>query len=223
MCILVFAVNMDIISTEPYRIWEYYNQQCSLSQAFDLEINNKGVRDLPAPTLNLSKDELLFGRQSQPYQLPSNQTKPLHRRCASALNPAIGLTLHRLIWRNQPKALREAIQAPIAGHRHDEGPTQRVDQGKIWRDPDHQAANYIHSNPRQAVPNPSHLQPANPRAGFQSYWALPISNHSAPGPTCQAEEAVQLSSQLAAAEIDAPKPTRYTTTAPQPLPVVEMG
>jgi len=56
-------VNMDIISTEPYRIWEYYNQQCSLSQAFDLEINNKGVRDLPAPTLNLSKDELLFGRQ----------------------------------------------------------------------------------------------------------------------------------------------------------------
>lgn len=56
-------IDTDIISTEPYRIWEYYNQKCSLSQAFDIEINNKGIRPLPKPTLNLSKDELLFGRQ----------------------------------------------------------------------------------------------------------------------------------------------------------------
>jgi ADP-heptose:LPS heptosyltransferase len=53
----------DIISPEPYRIWEYYNQKCSLAQAFDIQINNKGVRDLPKPTLHLSKDELLSGRQ----------------------------------------------------------------------------------------------------------------------------------------------------------------
>jgi ADP-heptose:LPS heptosyltransferase len=53
----------DIISPEPYRVWEYYNQKCSIAQAFDIEINNKGIRDLPKPTLRLSKDELLSGRQ----------------------------------------------------------------------------------------------------------------------------------------------------------------
>ena len=56
-------VNMDIVSTEPYRIWEYYTQQCSIAQAFDIQINNKGIRELPRPTLNLSKEELLAGRQ----------------------------------------------------------------------------------------------------------------------------------------------------------------
>lgn len=56
-------VDRDIVSLEPYRVWEYYNQKCSISQAFDLEINNKGLRDLPAPTLRLSKDELLVARQ----------------------------------------------------------------------------------------------------------------------------------------------------------------
>jgi len=54
--------HMDVISTEPYRIWEYYNQQCSIAQAFDIQLNNKGIRDLPKPTLRLSKDELLNGR-----------------------------------------------------------------------------------------------------------------------------------------------------------------
>jgi hypothetical protein len=56
-------VNMDVISLEPYRVWEYYNQKCSIAQAFDIEINNKGIRPLPKPTLRLSKDELLSGRQ----------------------------------------------------------------------------------------------------------------------------------------------------------------
>jgi len=54
--------NMDVISTEPYRIWEYYNQKCSIAQAFDIQLNNKGIRELPKPTLRLSKDELLNGR-----------------------------------------------------------------------------------------------------------------------------------------------------------------
>jgi len=53
----------DIVSTEPYRVWEYYNQKCSISQAFDIEINKKGIRPLPKPTLILSKDELLTGRK----------------------------------------------------------------------------------------------------------------------------------------------------------------
>jgi ADP-heptose:LPS heptosyltransferase len=56
-------VSRDIVSLEPYRIWEYYNQKCSLSQAFDIELNGQGVRELPKPTLRLSKDELLSGRQ----------------------------------------------------------------------------------------------------------------------------------------------------------------
>jgi ADP-heptose:LPS heptosyltransferase len=53
----------DVVTPEPYRVWEYYNQKCNLAQAFDIEINNKGIRDLPKPTLRLSKDELLAGRQ----------------------------------------------------------------------------------------------------------------------------------------------------------------
>lgn len=53
----------DVISPEPYRVWEYYNQKCNLSQAFDIEINKQGIRELPKPNLILSKEELLTGRQ----------------------------------------------------------------------------------------------------------------------------------------------------------------
>jgi hypothetical protein len=53
----------QVVNPEPYQVWEYYNQECSISQAFDIILNNKGVRDLHKPTLNLSKDELLTGRQ----------------------------------------------------------------------------------------------------------------------------------------------------------------
>jgi hypothetical protein len=53
----------EIVSLEPYRIWEYYNQQCNLSQAFDIEMNNKGLRPLNRPAVYLSKDELLAGRK----------------------------------------------------------------------------------------------------------------------------------------------------------------
>src|SRR6056300_460811 len=53
--------DMDIVTTEPYRIWEYYNQKCNLSQAFDININGKGIRDLPKPYLKLSRQEQLNG------------------------------------------------------------------------------------------------------------------------------------------------------------------
>lgn len=53
----------DVVSPEPYRVWEYYNQKCSLAQAFDIEINGQGVRELSKPNLYLSKEELLHGRQ----------------------------------------------------------------------------------------------------------------------------------------------------------------
>jgi hypothetical protein len=54
--------DMDVVTLEPYRIWEYYNQKCSIAQAFDIQMNNSGIRELPKPTLSLSKDELLNGR-----------------------------------------------------------------------------------------------------------------------------------------------------------------
>ena len=57
-----YLKNRDIVTTEPYRVWDYYNQQCSIAQAFDIQINDKGIRELPKPTLRLSKDELLQGR-----------------------------------------------------------------------------------------------------------------------------------------------------------------
>lgn len=51
----------NCITPEPYRVWEYYNQKCSLAQAFDIAINNKGVRDLTKPTINLSSEEFYGG------------------------------------------------------------------------------------------------------------------------------------------------------------------
>jgi hypothetical protein len=52
----------DCVSLEPYRLWEYYNQKCSLSQAFDILINGvEEPRDLPKPTIVLNKTELLSG------------------------------------------------------------------------------------------------------------------------------------------------------------------
>lgn len=53
----------NIVSPEPYRIWEYYNQKCSISQAYDIEINKQGIRDLPKPTIKYSKEELVFAQK----------------------------------------------------------------------------------------------------------------------------------------------------------------
>jgi hypothetical protein len=55
----------DCISPEPYRIWEYYNQKCNLSQAFDMIINNlEEPRELQDPKIILNKMELLQGYNS---------------------------------------------------------------------------------------------------------------------------------------------------------------
>jgi hypothetical protein len=45
---------------EPYQVWEYYNNLATISQAFDIAINNKGVRGVRPPTIVLSNTEL-FG------------------------------------------------------------------------------------------------------------------------------------------------------------------
>ena len=43
---------------EPYQVWEYYNNLATISQAFDIAINNKGLRPVPQPTIVLSNAEL---------------------------------------------------------------------------------------------------------------------------------------------------------------------
>lgn len=58
------VVNMDIVSPEPYRVNDYFNQKCNIAQAFDILINKKGIRELPKPTLVLSKEELIAGKKA---------------------------------------------------------------------------------------------------------------------------------------------------------------
>jgi hypothetical protein len=55
----------DCVSPEPYRLWEYYNQKCNLSQAFDIIINGLDKpRELSDPKIILNKMELLAGYNS---------------------------------------------------------------------------------------------------------------------------------------------------------------
>ena len=52
----------DCESPEPYRIWHYYNQKCSLAQAYDIAINGLDEpRELPKPTITLNKTEIIAG------------------------------------------------------------------------------------------------------------------------------------------------------------------
>jgi len=55
-------IHRDLISPEPYRNWHYYNQKCSLSQAFDIIINDlEEPRELSGPTIHLNKKEAING------------------------------------------------------------------------------------------------------------------------------------------------------------------
>ena len=50
----------DSITPEPYRMWHYYNQKCSIAQAYDMEINGLDEpRDLPTPKIKLVKTEAI--------------------------------------------------------------------------------------------------------------------------------------------------------------------
>lgn len=52
----------DCVTLEPYRLWEYYNQKCSLVQAFDILINELDEpRTIQYPSIHLNKMELLQG------------------------------------------------------------------------------------------------------------------------------------------------------------------
>ena len=57
-----YLKDRDCVSPEPYRMWHYYNQKCSLSQAYDMEINGlEEPRELPKPTVILNKTEVING------------------------------------------------------------------------------------------------------------------------------------------------------------------
>ena len=56
-------INMILCTPEPYRVWEYYNQKCSIAQAYDIGINNKGLRELQRPVLRLNRQEIIFGKK----------------------------------------------------------------------------------------------------------------------------------------------------------------
>lgn len=55
--------DMNLLSPEPYRVWEYYNQKCSIGQAYDIEINKKGLREMPQPKIYLGKQETVFAQK----------------------------------------------------------------------------------------------------------------------------------------------------------------
>lgn len=42
---------------EPYAVWEYYNQKANIIEAFDISINNVGLRPLPVPSIFLNAYE----------------------------------------------------------------------------------------------------------------------------------------------------------------------
>jgi len=67
--------NKDVVSPEPYRINEYFNQKCSLAQAFDIEINDlEEPRELSDPTITLNKSETITGYQAL-QEIKSNLNK----------------------------------------------------------------------------------------------------------------------------------------------------
>ena len=55
----------ELVTPEPYRINEYFNQQCSMAQAFDIEINSlETARELSHPSIKLNKMEKITGYQT---------------------------------------------------------------------------------------------------------------------------------------------------------------
>ena len=55
-----YIKDRDCVSVEPYRNWYYYNQKCSIAQAFDIIINELDEpRELQDPSIHLSKMEVV--------------------------------------------------------------------------------------------------------------------------------------------------------------------
>ena len=63
----------QVISPEPYRLPAYFNQQASLSEAFDIIINGKN-NNLSHPKLYLSKSEILSAQKTV-FDIKKNTNK----------------------------------------------------------------------------------------------------------------------------------------------------
>jgi hypothetical protein len=49
----------NVVIPEPYAVWEYYNQKCNISQAFDICINGSFDKNLHKPSIYLSNEEII--------------------------------------------------------------------------------------------------------------------------------------------------------------------
>jgi hypothetical protein len=58
-----YIKDRNVVTPEPYRLWEYYNQKCSLAQAFDITISNKGLREVTSPKIYHNKHEIVEAHQ----------------------------------------------------------------------------------------------------------------------------------------------------------------
>ena len=58
-----YIKDRNCVTLEPYRIWEYYNQKASITQAFDIQMSNKGARKLEDPKMYLSSIEYAEGKE----------------------------------------------------------------------------------------------------------------------------------------------------------------
>jgi hypothetical protein len=66
----------NVVVPEPYAVWEYYNQKCNISQAFDICINGTLDETLPNPVLNLSHEEKITAA-SIIKDMQSKRNKPI--------------------------------------------------------------------------------------------------------------------------------------------------
>ena len=104
----------DIVSPEPYRVNEYFNQKCSLAQGFDIIINELDeLRVLPHPEIDLSKEELVRGYQSlQEIKSATKKNKILifqpFGRSVQQMGPAVYDSTSRSI---EPQNVISIIQA----------------------------------------------------------------------------------------------------------------
>lgn len=66
----------NVIVPEPYTVWEYYNQKCSIAQAFDICINGALDSTLSKPSIYLSNEEKITAN-SIVSDMKSKRNKPL--------------------------------------------------------------------------------------------------------------------------------------------------
>lgn len=67
----------NLVVPEPYGVWEYYNQHCSISQAFDIIINGSLDKELPNLAIHLSNEEKITADSIITDMKSKRNSKPL--------------------------------------------------------------------------------------------------------------------------------------------------